>query len=409
MKVLISVINSKYIHSCLAAWYLKASCNKIGKDIEVKEYTINNSIEFIFRDILKQKPEVLAFPCYIWNIEIVSKLIENIKNIYPNIIIIVGGPEVSYDNSNLNSLPIDYIIRGEGEEVFPKIIMKLENNERISEAFKEELNKFSIIKDLNTIQSPYLPEMIEKNIDKIIYFESSRGCPFNCSYCLSSTYKGVRYFNIDRVFDEIKKLVEYEVNQIKFVDRTFNCNMLRAKAIITYIKNLNPKKTTFNFEISAELIDDAFLELISDLPDGLIQFEAGIQSVHSDVLKAVNRASNIDKLFNRVKRINEMGNIHLHVDLIAGLPFETLNRFKESFNKVISLRPQNFQLGFLKLLKGTKIRDEKNIYEYIFNTYPPYELLKNKFLSYEEIICLKRIEEVLERYYNSGRFINSLV
>lgn len=422
MKTVIVALNSKYIHSSLAPWYLKANCGNKHGEINILEFTINDIMDNVLMDIYAQKADVIAFSCYIWNIPYVLRLTEDIRKICPEVKIIAGGPEVSFNCKDIMDCnpSIDFIIAGEGENSFPRLLKCLQNSsgnfDGIDGLYYRDFsgnvalaaNPFACVNDINSIASPYTDEMLSSIGDnKIAYFESSRGCPFSCSYCLSSMTHGVRFFQMGRVKNDLIKLVNAGVKQIKFVDRTFNCNKQRAMEIFRFAME-NGKDTNFHFEAAADLFDDETLDLLSAVPPGQIQFEIGVQTTNNDALEAVNRKTSLDRVFYNTSRLKESGNIHIHLDLIAGLPYENMHSFITSFNDVYNLEPHQLQLGFLKLLKGSKIRNDAVSYGYIFRNYPPYEILSNSFMSFENIAELKGIEEIVERYYNSGRFINTL-
>lgn len=419
MKTCIIALNSKYIHSSLSLWYLKSYCGEECGEIKILEFTINDDIHSIQSSIYREKADILAFSCYIWNIDMIHKIAVSLKNISPNIKTVFGGPEVSYDAEQMMeaSKAIDFIVMGEGERVFSSLLKYLQggttNVEAIdglvyrqgSEVFANQ--SYQLIKDLDSVPSPYMKEMISNLGNKIVYFESSRGCPFSCSYCLSSTFEGVRYFPMDRVRRDMDILVKAGVKQIKFVDRTFNCNKARAKEIFKHVIETS-SSTNFHFEVAGDLFDDEMLAILSTAPKGLIQFEVGVQTTHTETLNAIHRKTDLEKVFSNIRKIKSMGNIHIHMDLIAGLPLENFDTFKQSFNDVYSLYPHQLQLGFLKMLKGSEIRSNTDSHGYRFNAYQPYEILCSKYITYDEILELKGIEEVVERYYNSGRFICSL-
>ena len=405
MKTLIVSLNSKYIHSSLAPWYLKASCQESQGIVDVSEFTINDKEDQILSDIYRKGAHVYAFCCYIWNIPHVMRLAENIKKLLPKCIVVLGGPEVSFDSESIlekNSF-IDFVLVGEGEESFPSLLTALSNNQSgLPKVFPD--GSYQLIKNLDNIKSPYREtEMLKSIGSRIVYFESSRGCPFSCSYCILSTFDGVRYFSIDGVKKDLDAIMNSDVRQVKFVDRTFNCNKQRAKEIFEFIMS-SGSKLNFHFEVAADLFDDTILELLSKAPKGLIQFEIGIQSANGKTLDAVNRATDLEKLFYNVKKILSFGNIHVHLDLIAGLPFEDYKTFQDSFNQVYALKPHQLQLGFLKLLKGSKIRSDEALYNYEYRNFPPYEVLCNDFITFDEISELKGIEDIFDKYYNSGRF-----
>lgn len=433
MKVLLTTLNSKFIHTCLAIRYLNQSIKNIC-ECEMKEYTINENIESIFADIHLGNYDVVGFSCYIWNIELTLKICSNLKAANPNIKIILGGPEVSFDSIGVLKInkSIDFIIKGEGEHTLFLLIKRLDNDKDIydldSIVYKsnklpeyagykfEKQDQFFIIEnkdalpidDLSDIKSPY-DDVTSKEIEnKIIYYETSRGCSFNCSYCLSATLKGVRFFPLDRVKKDLKKLVDMNVKQIKFVDRTFNSHKDKTLDLIRYLKEIDNNVINFHFEITAHMLQDEFINEIKYARYGLFQFEIGVQSTNIKTIKAVNRIDNFEKLSVRVRQIKEFGNIHQHLDLIAGLPYEDIESFKKSFNDVYSLQPEALQLGFLKMLKGSPIRNQTDEFGYIYRQYPPYEIISNDFITTKDIIFLKEIEEVVDIFYNSGMFLYSI-
>lgn len=419
MKTVIAAVNSKYIHTSLAAWYLKVNCGNSAGDVFVKEYTINDTVDSILISLCSEKADVIAFSCYIWNMEMVLKLAGSIKKVLPGVKIVLGGPEVSYDAQKLMEKHpfIDFVISGEGENAFRLLLEHLNNYrtnlDEIEGLTYRENNSirgkkgYAIIKSLDSLESPYTDEMLDLIGNRIMYFESSRGCPFSCSYCISSTFEGVRYFPMERIKKELMRVMEKGITKVKFVDRTFNCHKQRAKEIFSFIieKSVN---TSFHFEVAADLFDDEMLDILSKAPKGLIQFEIGVQTTNPETLKAIHRVTKLEDVFDKVRRLRNTGNFHIHLDLIAGLPEEDYNSFKNSFNQVYSLHPHQLQLGFLKMLKGSGIRREHERYGYIFRDYPPYEVLSNKYLSFGELSTLKHIEELVERYYNSGRFYFTL-
>lgn len=409
MKTLIISVNSKYIHSALSVWYLKANCSE---DCSVMEFSINEPVGSVYCKILAEKPDTVAFSCYIWNIEYVLKLSELLKKARPECRILLGGPEVSYTSEEiLTDNPfIDCIMLGEGEDIFSEVIKGSTTVSGIAYRENDTITingSYHTVKNLDSIKSPYTDEMLAAAEGKIIYYESSRGCPFSCSYCLSSTFDGVRYFSMPRVLSELSALCRRGIKQIKFVDRTFNCNKKRFTDIITFILN-DTSKTTFHFEIAAELLDEDEICLLAKLPPGKVQLEIGVQSVNPHALEAVRRKTDTDKVLKTVSKLLEPQNIHIHLDLIAGLPHEDFASFCNSFNKVCSVRPHQLQLGFLKLLKGAEIRAEQNEHGFRFASFPPYEIISNKYISAQELLELKRVEDVLDRYYNSGRFSDTL-
>lgn len=425
MKTLIIAVNSKYIHAALAPWYLKAVCDAGCGEVKVEEYTINDHMESILGRIFAAKPQVAAFSCYIWNIEYVLRLAADLKKVLPEVRIILGGPEVSYDAEEvLERNPfVDYVLSGEGEVSFPLLLKSLrEPSHALKEidglAYRDRGRIFSnqgciVVGDLNSIPSPYTEEMLGALGNRIVYYESSRGCPFSCSYCLSSTTSGVRFFALDRVEEDLDRLVNAGVRQVKFVDRTFNSNRKRAKEIFALIlrrygSGTSQRNINFHFEAAADLFDEEMFKILEQVPPGLMQFEIGVQTTNERTLELINRKTSIEVVFANFKRLKLAGNIHMHLDLIAGLPEEDFLSFAQSFNEVYNLGPQQLQLGFLKMLKGSKIRKEAELYGYRFREYAPYEVLENRSISFEQLMEIKGIEELVERYYNSGRFVRTL-
>lgn len=421
MKVLLTTLNSKFIHTNLAIRYIREYSRYLeGNDYKLymKEYTINNSIDYIMKDIYSLDVDMVVFSVYIWNIEDISRLCENLKKVMPNLKIALGGPEVSYDYiSAMNKYRfVDYILYGEGEVIYRDLILSQLGKINISEVkglcYRNgeniEVNEaMPLIENLDEIPSPY------ENIDKkeyenrIVYFESSRGCPFNCQYCLSSAIKGLRYFSVPRIKRDLKNLIDARVSQIKFIDRTFNANREIAKDVMDFLMENDNGYTTYHFEVTAHLIDDDMLEFLKDCKPGLFQFEIGVQSTNEKTLDAVGRKDDFKRLTKVVNTVSSYKNIHQHLDLIAGLPYENYDRFGYSFDDVFNLKSECLQLGFLKMIKGTGIRSRADEHEYIYKDYPPYEILENKYITYKEILKLKDIEEILEIYYNSGNFILS--
>ncbi|MTI49489.1 B12-binding domain-containing radical SAM protein [Sporosalibacterium faouarense] len=422
MKILLTTLNSKYIHSSLSIRYLKSYCENSFSNIMVKEFTINQNPDFIAGEIVKLDTDVVAFSCYIWNIENTLQIAETLKMVKPEIKIIFGGPEVSFDGYKVleDYKYIDYIIYGEGEETFKDLMVSLENG-------KQNLNNIQgliyrensriienaprpLIDNLDDIPSPFKEDLNEYK-NKIVYFESSRGCPFNCRFCLSSTINGVRFFSLKRVKSDLKKLIEAEVRQVKFVDRTFNARKEYALDIMRFLieETKNYKNDiNFHFEVTAHLLDEEVLEFLKNVPEGLFQFEIGVQSTNSSTIEAISRKTDLDVLRKVVKKVRDNKNIHQHLDLIAGLPYEDYETFKKSFNDVYSMEPEKLQLGFLKLLKGSELRMDREKYGFKFLDKPPYEVLENNYISYKEILKLKVIEDLVEKYGNEDNFKYSL-
>ncbi|EYE88356.1 hypothetical protein Q428_08590 [Fervidicella metallireducens AeB] len=412
MKVILTSLNSKYVHSNLAIRYLKEYCSEYYEGIEltIKEYTINDNLMDVSMELLIENPDVIVFSCYIWNIEQTLKICSTLKEINGSLRIILGGPEVSYDSEDImkkNSF-IDFIIQGEGEVTLAETLKVLKNNGRNLNieglVYRDKKDVIvnpprELIQDLNIIPFPYRNEIP----DKIVYYEASRGCPFNCAYCLSSTIKGVRYFDINRVKKDLKHFVDNKVRLVKFVDRTFNSNKKFATEILEFLIK-NKDETKFHFEIAADILDDEMLKLLSTAPEDLFQFEVGVQTTNPEVLKNINRIMNFEKIKENISKIKEFGNIHCHLDLIAGLPGESFDSFKKSFDMCMEIKPDVLQLGFLKVLKGCKIYYDKELYGIKNINFPPYQVLCTEAISLDEMDKLLKFEEVFESYYNSGIF-----
>ncbi len=411
-KVVLAAINSQYVHLNLAVRYLKkyAETNSDIK-IEIYETNINNQILNIIKDIFELNPNKIIFSTYIWNKEYVFEIIKEIKKVLPNTKILLGGPEVSFDWKNImeENLEIDGIFIGEGEKVFLNFLTK-ESDKVMGLVYRKNgkicfNEQEKIIEDLDIIPFPYENEELQEKT-KIFYYESSRGCPFNCSYCMSSIDKTVRYYSLDRVKEDLKIFLNSPIKLLKFVDRTFNLKKERYMEIWKFLLKNYREGITFHFEINANIFDDETLDFLETVPRGYFQFEIGVQTINPDTMKSINRDNLLDKLAYNVKRINK--NIHLHLDLIAGLPYETYEIFKNSFEYVHELKPVMIQLGFLKLLKGTQMYDEIEKYEYKYFSKPPYEVFSNRFISFAEIIKLKNFEKILDYYYNSEKFSMSV-
>ena len=410
MKVLLVGINSRFTHSNLAIRYLKAFTEKINYRCHIREFSINDRVERIVQEIIAEKVDIVAFSCYIWNKDYVKQISKLIKLIDSNIKLLYGGPEVSFDSENylMDSLA-DYIIEGEGEETYKEfieyIISDMDLNEVKGLYYKENGKVFyggkRNLMNLNDLIFPY---NIKDDLDnKIVYFEASRGCPFNCKYCLSSTIRGVRFMELEKIKKDLQFLIDRKVKLIKFVDRTFNCSDEFAMSIWQYLMNLDTE-TTFHFEISADILNDKQIKLLENAPRGRFQFEVGVQTTNNQVLNNINRFVVFEEIKKQVIKLNEFGNIKQHLDLIAGLPGEDLISFKRSFNDLYTIEPDEIQLGFLKILKGAPMKDEVEKWGIVHSNYIPYEVLKTKDISYEEIILLKRVEEMVDKYYNSQKF-----
>lgn len=417
MRVLLTTLNSKFIHSNLALRYLKASLKHLPLTLIMDEFTINDHLKRVVGDIYRHKPDIIALSCYIWNIRETLMVVESIKKVIPDSVVVLGGPEVSYDSVSLleENTEVDVIVKGEGEITFPFLIERLMNNKPLDDVEGITYRKAGTIienrdrtplSDLDALPFPY-EEGFQDLDNRIVYYETTRGCPFQCQYCLSSINPGVRYLSLDRVRKDIKTFIDAGIPQVKLVDRTFNCNPKRARDIFRMIMEMGGN-TNFHFEICGDLLDDETLDLLKDAPPGLFQFEIGVQSTRVETLEAIRRKTDFDKLSERVKILKGYRNIHLHLDLIAGLPGENYLSFQRSFNDVYKLKPDRLQLGFLKLLKGSGIRKDAEIWEYKYLSQPPYEVLENRDISYGEILMLKDVEDLVERYYNTHRYTNSL-
>lgn len=419
MKILLNAINAKYIHSNLAVYSLRAYAKEYREHIRLLEYTINNRVEEILEGIYKEHADVICFSCYIWNIAYVKELIEELKKLCPNTPIWVGGPEVSYEVETLlaENPGIDGVFIGEGEHTFKKVCrcyIEAEESEREEELLRvpgiayrkrDKTVAFTGMAepvDMSTI--PFCYEDMEQFKNKIIYYESSRGCPFSCSYCLSSIDKKMRFRDIELVKKELGFFIEQEVPQVKFVDRTFNCSHTHAMEIWRFIKEKDLRKTNFHFEVAADLLTEEELEYIAGMRPGLIQLEIGVQSTNDVTIQEIHRTMDLEKLKAVVRRIQTPGNIHQHLDLIAGLPYEDYQTFQKSFDEIYDLKPEQLQLGFLKVLKGSYMFEHAREYGLIYQSKPPYEVMKTNWLSFDEVLKIKQVEEMLEVYYNSHQY-----
>lgn len=410
LKILLVAVNSKYSHTSLAVRSLCAN----SKGAEFAEYTINEDITSVASSIYEKSPDVVCFSCYIWNIEFVLKLANDIKKMMPEVKIVLGGPEVSFSAKEVleNNNFLDAVIVGEGEETFSELS---ENGFEFSGVngvvYKNgeivENSPRPLIEELDSLVFPYTDADLYKNRGKLIYYESSRGCPYCCSYCLSSTVHGVRFKSVEKVESELHKIIKAKPGTVKFVDRTFNADSERTIKLIEFMKK-EGSGVTFHFEIEAHTLNEDFFSAVKDAPEGMFRFEIGLQSTNSKTLRTINRSGNTDKLFENIRRITDMGNIHVHLDLIAGLPYENMESFEKSFNDALSLNPDVLQLGFLKLLKGTKIRENAEKFGYVYRDYPPYEVISNESMASGELLRLKKTEELLDKFYNSGAFKRSI-
>ena len=417
MNILLAAINAKYIHSNLAVYSLRAYARKYIEETEIAEYTINQPIDEILMDIYTHGPDILCFSCYLWNISYVEQLIREIPKVLPDTKIWLGGPEVSYNAGEmLSEYPgLTGIICGEGEETFLELMDYDHTGTDLSEirglVYRNSDGSITEtqtrpVLDLSTV--PFVYEHIEDFRNRIIYYESSRGCPFSCSYCLSSIDKCLRFRNLDLVKRELQFFIDHEVPQVKFVDRTFNCRHDHAVAVWKYIKEHDKGITNFHFEIAADLLNEEEIALVRSMRPGLIQLEIGIQSANRGTISEINRKMDLGKVERTVAQIREKRNVHQHLDLIAGLPYEDYDSFEESFDRVYAMRPDQLQLGFLKVLKGSMMHEKTQEYDLVYQERPPYEVLSTKWLSYAGVIRLKKIEEMVEVYYNSGQFRNTM-
>ena len=454
MKILLTAINAKYIHSNLAVYSLQAYAAAHGHKIERAEYTINNQLEDILEKIYCQRPDILLFSCYIWNVEYVKELVSEFHKLRPEVPIWVGGPEVSFETERfLKENPaITGIMMGEGERTLTELCEYFKQFEQdaqflpqnrdetrnetagvgteyekkpgdfteLNEEMLEKIDGISYRRSDGTVaiqplrsllpmdELPFCYANLKDFEHRIIYYESSRGCPFNCSYCLSSVDKKLRFRSLPLVYKELQFFIDAKVPQVKFVDRTFNCQHEHAMGIWKYIKEHDNGITNFHFEISADLLREDELELISDMRPGLIQLEIGVQSTNGDTIREIHRTMRLEEVYRAVNRVKAGKNIHQHLDLIAGLPFEDYQRFQQSFNDIYALHPQQLQLGFLKVLKGSYMYEHAQEYGLVYRSRPPYEVMASKWVSYDEMLEIRLVEEMLELHYNSGQFLTYL-
>ena len=418
MKILLVACNAKYIHSNLAVYDLQAYASDYADHIVLKEYTINQQKDDIMRDIYLEHPDVVCVSCYIWNLSFVKELMADLIKILPGADFWAGGPEVSYDAEKFLTENSEFkgVMVGEGEETFKELAghyveknpQNLKNMTGICYRDGDQIihNGWRQIMDLSSI--PFIYKDLSEFKNRIIYYESSRGCPFSCSYCLSSIDKKLRFRDTETVKKELQFFIDNKVPQVKFVDRTFNCKHDHAMAIWKYINEHDNGVTNFHFEISADLLREEELQEMSTMRPGLIQLEIGVQSTNPDTIKAIHRTMDFEKLKGIVDRIHSFGNIHQHLDLIAGLPYEDYDSFRNSFNDVYALKPQQLQLGFLKVLKGSHMMEMCREYGIVYKTQEPYEVLSTKWLDYDHVLKLKTVENMVEVYYNSGQFQNTL-
>ena len=417
MKILLAACNAKYIHSNLAVYDLKAYSSDYDEHVILREYTINQPKDEILKDIYSSGADVVCFSCYIWNISFVRELIRDLVKILPKTAFWAGGPEVSYDAEKfLTEMPeMTGVMVGEGEKTFHDLLEfyidgkdSLEEISGIAYRTGDKIihNGWRELMDLSAI--PFVYEHLEKFENRIIYYESSRGCPFSCSYCLSSIDKKLRFRDLELVKKELQFFLDHRVPQVKFVDRTFNCKHEHAMTIWKYILEHDNGVTNFHFEISADLLREEEMELMSQMRPGLIQLEIGVQSTNPETIRAIHRRMDLKKLEHCVNRVHSFRNIHQHLDLIAGLPYEDYDIFHQSFNDVYRMKPDQLQLGFLKVLKGSLMQKEAEGYGIVYKEKEPYEVLSTNWLTYGEVLKLKMVESMVEVYYNSGQFWHTL-
>lgn len=417
MKTVLCAYNAKFIHMNLALRYLKANMTCNQEHTKIMEFTIKDPILHTAAKIISESPEIVAFSCYLWNIESVLKTAQIIKKALPNTIVILGGPEVSFDSEEWfqKENSIDIIIEGEGEITFSKIIEAYLYTQPLSEVlgivYKDQKGIIHRSKkrpplNVQTLKSPYhFEEDLATLSKRIVYFETSRGCPFNCHFCLSSTEQGVRFFNMDERKNELKYLIENGAKTIKFLDRTFNTNVTYALDIFSFLIQNHRAGNVFQFEITGDILKPEVIDYLNQhAPKGLFRFEIGVQSTHDETNLLVNRRQNFENLKNNILRIQNGGKIDLHLDLIAGLPKEDYQRFQKTFNDVFELRPAELQFGFLKMLRGTPLRQKAADFDYVYVDFAPYEIISNHVLSFGDLLRMKQTEDVLEKYWNSGKF-----
>ena len=414
MKFLLVAVNAKYIHSNPAVYSLKRFAGEYTDAVEIAEYTINNRMEDILEDIYRRKPDAIGFSCYIWNIGMVEKLMGELHKLLPKLPVFLGGPEVTYDADKLlRKYPyLTGIFIGEGEATFAQVVKYyVKKNPESLEDIPGLMLRSGMTperKPLNLTDVPFLYDDMAPFTNRIIYYETQRGCPFRCSYCLSSIDKTVRFRDIEVVKKELAFFLEKKVKQVKFVDRTFNCNHDHAMAVWQYLYDHDNGVTNFHFEIAGDILREDEIALVAKMRPGLVQFEIGVQSTNTDTLREIRRVMDIEKLKQVVAALKAAHNVHIHLDLIAGLPYEDYDSFARSFDDVYAMEPEQLQLGFLKVLKGSYMAEMAESYGLVYTDYAPYEVLYTNWLSFTEICRLKRIEEMVEIYYNSGQFAHSL-
>ena len=417
MKILLAACNAKYIHSNLAVYDLKAYSSDYDKEVFLREYTINQPKDEILKDIYGSGADVVCFSCYIWNISFVRELIRDLAKILPETAFWAGGPEVSYDAEKfLTEMPeVTGVLVGEGEKTFHDLLEYYIDGKRslgeirgIAYRDGEEIRHNGWRELMNLSEIPFVYQHLEEFENRIIYYESSRGCPFSCSYCLSSIDKKLRFRDLELVKKELQFFLDHKVPQVKFVDRTFNCKHEHAMAIWKYILEHDNGVTNFHFEVSADLLRDEEMDLMAKMRPGLIQLEIGVQSTNPETIRAIHRHMDLDKLERCVDRVHSFRNIHQHLDLIAGLPYEDYDTFHRSFNDVYQMKPDQLQLGFLKVLKGSLMKEEAEKYGIVHKEKEPYEVLSTQWLPYGDVLKLKAVESMVEVYYNSGQFQHTL-
>ena len=418
-KFALTAIGAKYIHSSLALRYLsRFADNDRRHDLTLVEFTINQRLEFMLAELFRLQPDVIMVSCYIWNIELVKRLLPELKKVLPDVVIVLGGPEVSYSSRALleREPAVDMIMRGEGEATITELLDYLDGAPITLSSIKGltyrsggEICQTPEREPLDLALLPFAYEHDElAGMDKIIYYESSRGCPYSCAYCLSSVEKGVRFVPLDKVFAELARFLQAGVRQVKFVDRTFNCNKAHTLAVWRFLAEHDNGVTNFHFELTADLLDEELLAFLQPLRRGLFQFEIGVQSTNAQTLQAIRRSVSFERLRGLVKRVHGFGNIHQHLDLIAGLPYEDYASFGRSFNDVYELEPEQLQLGFLKVLSGTYLAEQAEKWGIKSRDYAPYEVLCTEAMGPGEMLRLKDVAEMVELFYNSGQFQHTL-
>ena len=421
MKVLLTAVNAKYIHSNPAVYSLQkfvtAYAPEYGRNVELAEFTINHYADDILQEIYRRRPDVVAFSCYIWNLQMIERVLEDLPKVLPEVQIWAGGPEVSYDAPEFLKKHdcMTGVMMGEGEETFLELMEFWHGKKKLNEipgiTWRDGEGKIKVqpgrpLLDMNRI--PFLYDELDDFEHRIIYYESSRGCPFSCSYCLSSIDKSVRFRDAQTVVKELQFFLDRKVPQVKFVDRTFNCRHSHALTIWNYIREHDNGITNFHFEIAADLLNEEELALLNTMRPGLVQLEIGVQSTNQKTIEAIDRVMDFSHLCSVVKRVQSGHNIHQHLDLIAGLPWENFDSFRQSFNDVYHLYPDQLQLGFLKVLKGSRMQEQAEEYGIVYHSDPVYEVFYTNWISYQEILELKQIEDMVEVYYNSGQFPNTI-